>query len=82
MAGTIKGGKQAAVTNMKRHGADFYRRIGSMGGKSGTTGGFGNGEVGRELARRAGAKGGRISKRRPATPLITSEELQELHTQK
>jgi general stress protein YciG len=60
MAGTAKGGKAAAKTNVKRHGADFYARIGAMGGKKGTTGGF---AANRELARIAGAKGGRISRR-------------------
>lgn len=61
MAGTIKGGKRAAATNIKLHGADFYKRIGAMGGKNGNTGGF---YANRELARTAGAKGGRISKRK------------------
>lgn len=56
MAGTIDGGKSAAETNKKRHGDDFYKRIGSIGGKKGTTGGF---YVNRELARIAGAKGGK-----------------------
>lgn len=61
MAGTLNGGKAAATTNKKRHGSDFYARIGAMGGKNGHTGGF---YVNRELAREAGRKGGRISKRR------------------
>jgi general stress protein YciG len=60
MAGTAKGGKLAADTNKKKHGADFYARIGAMGGKKGKTGGF---YANRELARIAGAKGGRISRR-------------------
>lgn len=60
MAGTIAGGKAAAATNIRKHGPDFYRRIGAMGGKKGTTGGF---FANRELARIAGAKGGRISRR-------------------
>lgn len=60
MAGTSSGGKAAAKTNKKRHGADFYARIGAMGGKKGTTGGF---AANRELARIAGAKGGRLSRR-------------------
>ena len=53
----------ASVTNKRKYGEDYYSRIGAKGGKIGKTGGFGNGEVGRELARVAGAKGGRISKR-------------------
>jgi general stress protein YciG len=61
MSGTLNGGKAAATTNKKRHGADFYARIGAMGGRNGHTGGF---YANRELARIAGQKGGRISKRR------------------
>ena len=60
MAGTIQGGKSAAATNKAKYGKDFYARIGAMGGKKGTTGGF---AANRELARVAGAKGGRISRR-------------------
>ncbi len=60
MAGTKLGGKRAAETNKKRHGEDFYKNIGAIGGKKGTTGGF---FANRELARLAGAKGGRISRR-------------------
>jgi general stress protein YciG len=63
MPGTVDGGKLAADTNMKKYGKDFYARIGAMGGKKGTTGGF---AANRELARIAGAKGGRISRRRKA----------------
>jgi hypothetical protein len=62
MAGTMAGGKTAAATNKERHGADFYKKIGSLGGKKGTTGGF---YANRELAKTAGAKGGRISRRGP-----------------
>lgn len=61
MSGTLNGGKAAAETNKKRHGSDFYARIGAMGGRNGHTGGF---YANRELARIAGQKGGRISKRR------------------
>lgn len=60
MAGTVSGGKLAAQTNTEKYGEDFYRRIGAMGGRKGTTGGF---YANRELARRAGEKGGRISRR-------------------
>lgn len=61
MAGTLDGGKNAAQTNKQKYGEDFYKRIGSMGGKKGRTGGF---FANRELAREAGAKGGRISRRK------------------
>jgi uncharacterized protein len=60
MAGTKTGGKAAAKTNKAKHGADFYARIGAMGGKKGRTGGF---YANRELARTAGARGGRVSRR-------------------
>ena len=61
MAGNRKGGAKAAATNKARHGADYYARIGAMGGKKGRTGGF---YANRELASIAGAKGGRISRRK------------------
>lgn len=60
MAGTRRGGKAAAATNKQKYGDDFYGRIGAMGGKKGRTGGF---FANRELARRAGTIGGRISRR-------------------
>lgn len=63
MAGTKAGGKKAAATNKAKYGADFYARIGQTGGKNGRTGGFAANPA---LARIAGAKGGRISKRGPA----------------
>lgn len=63
MAGTKAGGLRAAATNKERHGADFYRNIGKLGGKAGHTGGFAANPA---LAQLAGAKGGRLSKRGPA----------------
>jgi hypothetical protein len=60
MSGTKKGGKAAAATNKSKYGGDFYAKIGAVGGKKGRTGGF---FANRELARLAGAKGGRISRR-------------------
>ena len=65
MAGTKKGGKAAAATNKKKYGADFYARIGAKGGKAGRTGGF---YKRRELARVAGAKGGRVTRRTKYQP--------------
>lgn len=67
MAGTKQGGKLAALTNKAKYGDDFYRNIGREGGKNGRTGGF---YVNRELARTAGAKGGKISRRRPAVKVV------------
>lgn len=60
MAGTKEGGKRAAATNKDKYGDDFYARIGAKGGRNGHTGGF---AANPELAKEAGAKGGRISKR-------------------
>lgn len=61
MAGTENGGKSAAATNKKKYGEDFYIKIGAKGGRKGHTGGF---HANRELARIAGAKGGRTSRRK------------------
>ena len=60
MAGTKDGGQKAAATNKALHGSDFYAKIGAIGGKKGRTGGFAANPA---LARIAGAKGGRISRR-------------------
>jgi len=60
MAGSVKGGKKAAVTNKERFGENFYSEIGKIGGKASNTGGFYNNP---ELARRAGSIGGKKSKR-------------------
>lgn len=60
MGGTKLGGLKARDTNLKRNGKDFYKRIGAMGGKVGGMKGF---ALNHELAKRAGRKGGKISKR-------------------
>lgn len=73
MSGTISGGKKAAQSIKQRHGKNFYKEIGRKGGKRSTTGGFASQKVGKdgltgaERAKLAGAKGGRISKRVPAS---------------
>jgi hypothetical protein len=64
MAGTKAGGQAAALTNKQQYGEDFYKRIGAMGGKNGHIGGF---YARRDIARSAGAEGGRISRRAPGT---------------
>lgn len=64
MAGTPRGGRLAAQKNKQKYGPDFYARIGRMGGKRGTTGGFAAGEEGRKRASYWGAVGGSISRRR------------------
>lgn len=60
MAGTLEGGRKAAKTNKEKYGNDFYANIGRRGGRNGHTGGF---AANPDLARRAGRKGGKISKR-------------------
>lgn len=60
MAGTKEGGMKARATNLARHGEDWYSKIGRIGGRNGHTGGFASNP---ELARIAGAKGGRNSRR-------------------
>lgn len=79
MSGTREGAAKAALTNKKKHGEDFYKRIGSKGGRNGTTGGFASDKVGedgltgRQRAKLAGAIGGHISRRRPATKDLEEE---------
>lgn len=63
MAGTKEGGKKAAATNRNKYGSEFYSNIGRKGGQNGHTGGF---AANPELAKEAGRKGGKISKRGPA----------------
>lgn len=60
MSGTKIGGQRASITNRRLHGEDFYKRIGSLGGKVGGFKGFARNP---ELAKIAGAKGGKISRR-------------------
>lgn len=72
MGGTKDGGKAAAASNKAKHGEDFYQRIGAMGGRKSSDGGFGSDKVGRdgltgrERASKYGVLGGRKSKRRPS----------------
>lgn len=73
MSGNKIGGRKAAKTNVERYGADFYQRIGRMGGAQGRgvgyKGGFASdivgtdGLTGRQRAKLAGAKGGKMSRR-------------------
>jgi general stress protein YciG len=69
MAGTTQGGRLAAQKNKQRHGADFYARIGRLGGRRGHSGGFAAGPEGRKRASYYGAKGGSLS-RRPSKKLF------------
>lgn len=61
MSDTSEGSKKTAATLKERYGEDYYSRIGKVGGQKGRTGGFYNNKA---LARTAGAKGGKISKRK------------------
>ena len=60
MSGTTKGGLEAAKKNVERYGKDFYARIGAKGGRATVPKGFARN---RALARIAGARGGRVSRR-------------------
>lgn len=76
MAGTLQGGRKARDTNYKLHGKDFYKRIGSIGGKVPTDKpkGFAANPA---LARIAGTKGGRISRRTKKDDIDKAEEVLE-----
>ena len=67
MANNRIGGIKARDKNLARD-PDFYRKIGSIGGRNGHTGGF---AANPELARIAGAKGGKKSKRGKAKWKLT-----------
>ncbi len=73
MAGTKAGGQRAAATNKAKYGDDFYANIGKRGGENGRTGGF---FANRDLARRAGAKGGRISRRTKKTDVVAKDDFE------
>lgn len=68
MTGTVKGAARRRLTIIEKRGSEAaYREsmqeVGRKGGRNGTTGGF---AANKALARIAGAKGGRISRRGPA----------------
>lgn len=60
MSGSKQGGLKTRETNYKRHGKDFYKKIGAKGGKATGVKGF---ALDRERARAAGRIGGKVSKR-------------------
>ena len=60
MANNREGGAKTRDKLLARD-PDYYKKIGAMGGKNGHTGGF---AANRELARIAGAKGGKKSSRK------------------
>ena len=69
MAQTKEGAKKAIFSIKQRYGDDFYKTIGSKGGKKSKTGGFASNKVGadgltgKERASRVGKIGGTISRR-------------------
>ena len=83
MPGTREGAAKTVLTNKKKHGEDFYKRIGSKGGANGKgpgyKGGFASDKVGedgltgRQRASIAGAIGGFKSRRGPATKDLEEE---------
>lgn len=79
MAGTKEGGRKAAASNLARD-PQHYAKIGAKGGRNGHTGGF---AANRALARIAGAKGGKISRRgtKEDTDERRKEALSSKHTE-
>ena len=83
MAGTREGGLKARARNLARD-PNWYKKIGAKGGAAGKgpdyTGGFASvtvgedGLTGKQRAKIAGAKGGTISRRRPAKDDIDKAE--------
>ncbi|MBF1024949.1 MAG: general stress protein [Candidatus Nanogingivalaceae bacterium] len=71
MAGTKAGGMKAAQKNLAKD-PNFYAKIGRKGGQNGHTGGF---AANPELARIAGAKGGRISRRGKTKAVIMQNDV-------
>jgi len=68
MAGTRQGGEKTRNTNYERHGADFYKNIGSIGGRTSNnidpkTGKALKGFAVSGKASEAGKKGGALSRR-------------------
>lgn len=77
----LTGGLKAAATTKAKYGPNFYVKIGRLGGTNGHSGGFASN---RELARTAGAKGGRMSKRGAKAVAPTKieprkEEIEEMY---
>lgn len=75
MSGNRAGGLKAGETNKKKYGEDFYKRLGEMGGHRGR--GCGGFAANPELAKIAGSKGGKRSKRGPGKAKKESEEAKD-----
>lgn len=78
MPGTKAGGQKARDKNLAKD-PNFYKRIGSVGGANGNTGGFASTKVGkdgltgRERAQKVGVVGGKISRRGKSKKEIQEE---------
>lgn len=70
------GGLKTAMTNKQKYGSEWYKKIGSNGGKAKVPKGFGKNE---SLASRAGRKGG--SKNRRKFDYNTLNQMIEMHKQ-
>ena len=70
MAGNVIGGLKSAITNKQRHGSDFYKRMGQVGGKRSNNGGFGSDKVGADglTGQQRACVAGRIGGRQLWTP--------------
>lgn len=79
MSGTKEGGKRASATNRAKFGSDYYREIGSLGGKKKNPNkGFGS--MDKEKVKAAGKLGGSISKPRKRKPAGFSMEYEDIHS--
>ena len=72
MSGTKIGGLRAAETNKNKYGEDFYVKMGKKGGLAQVPKGF---SMNIKLARKAGKKGGKTSKRGPAKKKELEDEI-------
>ena len=59
MPGSVQGGKLAAQKNLAKD-PDYYRKLGAIGGRNSTTGGF---AYNKDKARTAGSTGGTYSRK-------------------
>lgn len=86
MSGSVAGGVKAAKTNKLKYGKNFYAEIGRIGGKAKVPKGF---ALDKDRARKAGKKGGTISRRGKALPkydpdesLLILDEVDSVETQR
>ena len=79
MSGTTEGGIKARNTNYEKHGKDFYKKIGHLGGSAGHTGGFASNIIGKdgltglERAKLYGRIGGLKSRRGPSKKKVMND---------